>query len=259
MTTITAATPFWAQQGTDLTGDTVLVVGGAGGVGEGITRALLGAGARVVVTGRSEAKLADLRDRIDHPQLAVRSLGLLDPQLPDAVAQLVTEHGPLKGAVLSVADWGRQGRKRLIEFTDEEWREQFEQNQTTIFRAYRALVPALPPAGVLVHINGMSAEVPFPGAGAVAAGSAATKSLTRTIAEEEGGQDGPRIHEVILGYIRTRPKQLAGNDDPAWIPATDVGTHVTELIAGNSPLADEVLSYFVDSTAGPLLSPAPVR
>lgn len=78
--------------------------------------------------------------------------------------------------------------------------------------------------------------------------------MTRTVAEEIGGR-GPRVYEVILGMIRTRPKQLAGMDDLGWIPATDVGFHVTELVAGTGRLSGTVLHYFVDRASGP--QPAP--
>ena len=125
-----------------------------------------------------------------------------------------------------------------------------DRNQTTIFRAYRSLIPALPPDGAIVQLNGLSADLPFPGAGGVALTAAATKSMTRTVAEELRG-DGPRVYEVVLGVIRTRQRQLAGIDDPRWIPATDVGVHVAELVAGVSPLAGSVLHYLVDRADGP--------
>jgi hypothetical protein len=51
--------------------------------------------------------------------------------------------------------------------------------------------------------------------------------------------------------IRTRPRLLAGFDDPRWIPATDVGVHIAELLAGSSPLTGSVLHYLVDRAAGP--------
>jgi NAD(P)-dependent dehydrogenase (short-subunit alcohol dehydrogenase family) len=50
-------TPAWRGAPTDMTGTTALVVGGAGGVGEGVVRALLGAGATVVVGGRDQSRL----------------------------------------------------------------------------------------------------------------------------------------------------------------------------------------------------------
>ena len=128
--TTTSNAPDRARPGTDLTGSTVLVVGGAGGVGEGVTRALLDAGATVIATGRGRARFDDLAARLTSDRLVTTVLDLLDPGLPAAVAALVREHGPLNGAILSVADWGGQGRKRLIDLTDDEWESLISQNQT---------------------------------------------------------------------------------------------------------------------------------
>ena len=250
--TITA--PAWAQRSTDLSGKTVLVVGGAGGVGEGVTRALLAGGATVIATARTRAKLDDLADRVDDPHLLVRPLDVMSDDLGKDVGELLDEHGPLDGVAVLVADWGAQGRKNLLDHTDEEWEALVAANQTSILRAYRALVPAIKPSGMIAQLNGFSADIPFPGAGGVAATAAATKSMTRTIAEEVGGR-GPRVYEVILGVVRTRPRQLAGVDDPGWIPAADVGFHVAELVAGNAPLAGTVLHYFVDPASGPRPTP----
>lgn len=250
---VTLTAPAWAQSVTDLSGSTVVVVGGAGGVGEGVVRALLAAGATVVATSRSAGRLDEFARRVDDPHLHVRELDLLDPGLNEAVAELADEFGGLYGVVLSVADWGRQGRKPLLDLTDPEWEDQLRQNQTTVFRAYRAFVPVLPRDGMILQLNGLSADLPFPLAAAVAAGSAATKSLTRTLAAELDGC-GPRVYELILGFIRTRPRQLAGIDDAAWIPATDVGVHIAEVAAAASPLTGRTVHYFVDRESGPQAS-----
>jgi NAD(P)-dependent dehydrogenase (short-subunit alcohol dehydrogenase family) len=248
MTTTTL--PSWAQSGTDLTGSTVLVIGGAGGVGEGVTAALLDAGATVVATGRNRPKLDDLATRLTTDRLFTEAVDLLDPRLPETLAAVLDRHGPFDGAVVSVADWGTQGRKRLIDLTDQEWAALIAQNQTTVFRAYRSLIPMLRANAVIAQLNGLSADLPFPGAGGVALTAAATKSMTRTIAEELRG-DGPRIYEIILGVIATRARRLAGLGDPRWIPATDVGVHIAELVAATSPLTGSVLHYLVDRATGP--------
>ncbi|WP_127503995.1 SDR family oxidoreductase [Actinoplanes solisilvae] len=248
--TVIVNAPDWAHPQTDLTGSTVLLIGGTGGVGEGVAHALLGAGATVVATGRTRERLDDLAGRLASPRLVTAVLDLLDPGLPEAVTALVREHGPLGSAVVSVADWGGQGRKRVIDHTDDEWDALIAQNLTTIFRAYRALIPALSAEGAIIQLNGLSADLPFPGAGGRALTAAATKSMTRTIAEELQGS-GPRVYEVILGLIGTRSRQLAGFDDPTWIPPTDVGVHVAELVAGTSPLAGSVLHYLVERADGP--------
>jgi NAD(P)-dependent dehydrogenase (short-subunit alcohol dehydrogenase family) len=248
--TFTLTAPSWAQPNTDLSGSTVVVIGGAGGVGEGVVRALLAAGATVVATSRSAGRLDEFARRIDEEHLHVRELDLLDPGLTEAASGLAAEFGGITGVVISVADWGRQGRKPLLELSDPEWEEQLRQNQTTVFRAYRAFVPLLPRDGMILQLNGLSADLPFPMAAAVAAGSAATKSLTRTLAAELDGR-GPRVYELVLGVIRTRPRQLAGIDDPRWIPATDVGVHIAEVAAATSPLTGRTLHYLVDRASGP--------
>jgi len=43
--------------------------------------------------------------------------------------------------------------------------------------------------------------------------------------------------------------------DPWCIPATDVGFHVAELVAGNAPLGGTVLHYFVGPASVPQPTP----
>ncbi len=242
--------PQWAQHQTGLQGRAVLVVGGAGGVGEGVVRTLLATGATVVAAGRNRERLDQLVARTADPRLAVETLDALDPGLVGRADELAGRHGRFDGVIVSVASRGGQGRKAALDLTDAEWDELLASNLTSVFRLYRAFVPHLAAGGALVQLNGMSADIPLPGAAGVAAAAAARKSLTRTVAAEINGR-GPRVYRVILGMVRTRPRQLAGIDDPGWILASDVGWHAAELVAGTSPLADRDLHYFVDAATGP--------
>ena len=247
--------PRWAQSPIDLTGRTALVVGGPGGVGEGIVRTLLDRGATVIATGRRVDRIEALATRLGAggefgDRLHVRVLDALAPGLDEAVAGMVAEHGQPDLVVVSVGSWGDQGRKPVLSYTDSEWEDMVAANQTSIFRLLRAIIPAMSQDGALVRINGLSADVPFPGSAAVAMSAAATKSLTRTIAAELG-DSGPRIYELILGVVRTRERQLAGVDDQRWIDSTEIGTHIAELLSGTSPLGDTVVQYFTEKTTGP--------
>jgi NAD(P)-dependent dehydrogenase (short-subunit alcohol dehydrogenase family) len=249
----------WRGAPADLHGMTALVVGGAGGVGEGVVRALLRAGAAVVVGGRDRGRLDDfvarlLPDAVGADRLTGEVLDGLSVDLETTVQSMVAEHGPFDVVVVSVASWGDQDRKPLLALSDGEWDALVAANQTVVFRLYRALVPALAPNGMLVQLNGMSADIPFPGAAVVAATAAATKSLTRTLAAELGGR-GVRVVELVLGVVRTRARQLVGVDDERWIDATQIGEHIAGLAAGVSPLSGTVLQYFVDKVAGPLPTP----
>jgi NAD(P)-dependent dehydrogenase (short-subunit alcohol dehydrogenase family) len=249
----------WRGVPANLAGATTLVVGGAGGVGEGAVRAMLRAGSTVVVGGRDRGRLDEFAARLhtegaDVSRLKAVVMDGLSANLDATVQSMVAEHGRFDLVVVSVAAWGDQGRKPLLALSDTEWDALIAGNQTVVFRLYRALVPALTPTGALVQLNGMSADIPFPGAGGVALTAAATKSLTRTLAAEVGGR-GTRVYELVLGVVRTRARQLAGIDDERWIDATQVGEHIAALAAGVSPLSGTVLQYFVDKVAGPLATP----
>ncbi|WP_309620580.1 SDR family oxidoreductase [Salinibacterium sp.] len=130
--------------------------------------------------------------------------------------------------MVSVASWGAQVRKAFMSLSDDEWHRLVEDNLTAVFRLYRSLIPALTPHGVLVQLNGMSAENLFPGSGGVALTAAATKSLTRTLAVElegSGRRNAPRQDSAFLyvGRGGTPFAQanivFAGDDSDAASPA----------------------------------------
>jgi NAD(P)-dependent dehydrogenase (short-subunit alcohol dehydrogenase family) len=255
---MTSTTNTWTTGTADLTGRTVVVLGGSGGVGEGVVRSALAAGATVVATGRDGARLAALADRLaEEPlpgSLHTRVLDAMSPGLDDDVRSLAREFGALDGVVVAVASWGDQGRKPALALDDGEWQRLLDGNLTSVFRLFRAFLPVTAPDGVLVQLNGMSADIPFPGSAGVALSAAATKSLTLTLAAELGGR-GPRVVQLVLGVVRTRARQQAGIDDVRWIDATQIGDHVAGLVAGTSQLAHTPLQYFTDRAEGPIAGP----
>lgn len=248
MTTIPR--PRWAQPATDLTGRTLLVLGGTGGVGEGVVTAALHLGATVVATGRTPERLDDLSRSVDDANLHVEPLDALAPGLTGRAAEFAERYGSFDGVIISIASWGGGDRKPALSLTDEEWDELIAVNLTAVFRLFRAFHPHARPDGLLLQLNGMSADIPFPGAGGVALSAAATKSLTRTLAAESADQ-GPRYYQVILGLIRTRQREAAGTSGPGNVSPTDVGWHVAELVAATSPHTSADLHYLLDPATGP--------
>lgn len=246
--------PAWERVVPDLTGKSVAVVGGSGGVGEGVVRALLARGATVVATGRDEERLRQLRETVDDPddqrRLHTTVLDASAPDLDSRVAELAAQYGTFDGVVVSVASWGDQGRRPALSLTDAEWDALLAVNLTSVFRLFRAFLPVTARSGTILQLNGMSADIPFPGSAPVALSAAATKSLTRTLAVEQE-EDGPRFHQVILGVVRTRARQRAGIDDLRWLDGEEVGAHVAALVSGTSPLEDTTVHYLTDKTTGP--------
>jgi 3-oxoacyl-[acyl-carrier protein] reductase len=102
------------------------------------------------------------------------------------------------------------------------------------------LSPLLRADGVYVHVNGMSAEMAWPGAGPIAAMAAAQKSLTQTLAEESA--ERIRVHELILPPVKTRARQ--GRGRPEWPTAEEVGSFIAEILQRGD---GKVINRFADS------------
>jgi NAD(P)-dependent dehydrogenase (short-subunit alcohol dehydrogenase family) len=235
-----------------LPGKSILVAGAAGGIGEGVTLALLRAGAHVIATSRDQSRL----DKLDQYAKAAGSGRLIpheiDVSQPDSAAvrrALAERHGRLDGAVITIGNWGPPGRAGILDTSDETWAQMIADNLTSHFRALRALTPLLDPAGALVHLSGFSAEIPYPYAALVGATNAAKKSLVRSLTAELGSR-GPRIYELIIGPIRTRPRAAIGADSPDWFSAEQLGHHIADLITGSSAAAEHSLQYLLDRASG---------
>lgn len=239
------------QENMPLSGRTVVVAGATGGIGEGLTRALLHQGGTVVATGRSEERLASLADYAQDAgpgNLITHTVNVGDADSAAVRAQL-SAYGSLDGAVITIGDWGSPQRTGILDTSDTEWQSMVASNLTSHFHALRALTPLLTREGALVHLSGFSAEIPYPHAALVGATNAAKKSLVRSLMAELNGA-GPRIYELIIGPIRTRPRAAIGADSPGWFSAQDLGEHVGRLIAGDSPLAKEPLQYLITRAHG---------
>ena len=213
---------------------TVLVAGAAGGVGEGIVRALLAAGGlRVVATSRDPARLALLEQRVGAAaagRLVTMAGDAGDPAGAAAIARRVREEfGPLAVAIASLGAGWWEGPP-LLETEPAAWDTVMREMLTTHFVFARMFVPELlrAPGGLYLGIGGGAAFHPMPGASIVSVAAAAQLMMTRALATELRGAD-VRIRELAVnGPIHTR--ESAAFADPAWITADDVGGVVAELV-----------------------------
>lgn len=231
-----------------MVGKTIIVAGATGGIGEGVTKLLLQHGATVVALGRSKNKLEDLRlylSDIKAGDLITiqadidqdREYGL---KLHDSLDE---KFGPIDGAVITIGNWGN-ANTRLLDVSDQLWTQTIQDNLTSHFRALRILVPLLKQDGALIHLSGLSADSPYPGAGVIGLTNAAKKSLVLTMAVEQG-TTGPRIYELIIGPIRTRERMARGAAQANWYDPEDIGGFISELIQGNTAASQTPLHYMV--------------
>jgi len=187
----------------DLSGQVALVTGGVRGVGAGITRALLAAGAHVVVCARhpgpvedAEFIAADLRD-------TDAALGLVDTiaERHGRLDLLVNNAGgapPADAATVSPRfHAGVVGLNLLAPLT--------------LSQAANAVMQQQADGGSIVMVSSSSSARPSPGTAAYGAAKAGLNSLAQSLAVEWAPR--VRVNAVLAGPVRTELSHLHYGDD----------------------------------------------
>ncbi len=208
-------------------------VGARGQVGYAVAAALLGAGARVLVTGRGAAVEAlALELAADAPGgdvFAVRA-DLATPAGADAVAAAAAARFGRLDLLVNVVG-GLTVIKPLAETTPEEWTGELDRNARTAFLMCRAALPLLRASGgAIVNFASPAGLRAARNLVAYSAGKAAVVALTRALALEEAAQ-GVRVNAVAPGMVDT-DQNRAGVADPArvsWVTREQIADAVLFL------------------------------
>lgn len=212
----------------------VLVAGGAGGVGEGIVRALLAEDdVRVIVTSRRAERLAQLRGYVGELADPQRLIGIAgnagEPHAAKTIAQQIrAEVGGLDVAIPSLGGWWQGGS--LLDVDPVTWEAVRTEMLDTHVAFAQAFIPELlrQPGGLYLGIGGGAAFSPVPNASIVSIAAAAQLMLTRALATELTDRDVRILELVVNGPVRTREWEAVAQPD--WITADEVGTVVADLV-----------------------------
>ena len=191
----------------DLTGQVALVTGATKGIGYGIARQMLRAGARVVLTSRSAADCARVADELNYEFGAGQAWGIA-ADLADLPAMR-----PLAGSVLG--RWGRidtlaanaaltGGHGPAESASLDHFAAMLETNIVGNFELARAVVPQMAARrdGSIVFITSIAAATPMPTNVAYASSKAGLTSVALSLAAAYA-RDGIRVNCVQPGLIRS--------------------------------------------------------
>ena len=192
----------------EFSGKTVLVTGGASGIGRAVSLAFARAGANVVlsyVTSAGEA--AEVTDAIGAAggQALSRSADLTDAAAVDELfAAARSRFGQVDILVANAG--GLLKRSRCVDTDPAFWEQAIALNLTSAFLCCRAALTEMEPrgSGAIVLMSSLAAfDGGGPGASHYAAAKGALVSYTRALAKEVGPL-GIRVNGVALGLIGTR-------------------------------------------------------
>ena len=192
----------------DMDGNAGIVTGAAGGIGLSIARALLDAGADVL--------LVDLREDVEDAAQRLNARA--------QVADLAEDGGAGEMVERAVAEWGRidflvnaagiQARGPAIELSDEDWERLHAVNLRAVFRGCRAAARRMVESGggAILNVASISSTVGVAGIVPYGAMKGGVVQLTRGLAVELA-PSGVRVNAVAPGYVTTAMTEELWSDE----------------------------------------------
>lgn len=232
-----------------LSGAVALVTGSSAGIGLALARGLAGAGARVVVNGRTpatvEAAVARLRQEGGEAHAAI--FDATEPsQIHAAVARIEAEAGPID---VLINNAGIQRRGPLEDYPEETWRELMRANLDSVFYVSKTVARSMIARrrGRIINIASVQSELARLNIAPYTASKGGVKMLTKGMATD-WGRYGLRINAIAPGYFKTELNKALVEDDKfsAWLKArTPMGRwgDVEELVGAAIFLASEASSF----------------
>jgi gluconate 5-dehydrogenase len=238
----------------DLSGRRALITGSSRGLGFEFARALGGAGANIVLNGRSRPALEAAAERLRGEGI-VAGISLFDvgstAEVNEAVERLERDTGPIN---ILVNNAGIQRRAPLESFTDADWRELMNINLDGVFVVSRAVARRMIErrAGAIINVASVQSELARPSIAPYTAAKGAIRMFTKAMAGE-WGKYGIRVNAIAPGYFRTELNQ-ALTDDPVfsgWLEKrTPLGRwgEPAELAGAAVLLASDAASFMTGQT-----------
>jgi uncharacterized oxidoreductase len=219
--------------------NTILITGGAAGIGRGLAEAFVALGNRVIIASRKEAALPGM----SHVTMDVANAGSIAAAAREAIAKF-----PDLNCVINNA-----GVQRSQEFTagavnDAAMREEIETNLLGTMRVCSAFIPHLSgrPEATLINVSSGLAFVPIARASVYCATKAAVHSFCVSLRHQLKAC-GIKVVELIPPYVDTgldRGRRRPGGPTP--MPLDQFISGAMEGLAGGAeevPVADAKFLY----------------
>ncbi len=196
----------------DLRGRTVILTGASSGIGVATAQALGAAGAKVVLVGRDEKRLARCAEDLGAAGAACHSVSIdiTDDQAADRiVAEAMRRFGSIDGLVHNA---GIFEHRPFLETPVEVLDAQYRTNLRAPYVLTRAAVEHMPRGSTIVFVTSNATHGHFDQMAAYAASKGGEESLARALALELAPL-GIRVNAVAPGLVRS-PMTWRIDDDP---------------------------------------------
>lgn len=162
-------------------GKSVVVTGGTSGIGLATAKLLLDEGARVLVTGRTDATLDAARAELGHKLIVLKSDAPSLTDIDALAARVEVEFGTLDALIICA------GQTRFVPFeqvTEALYENVLAVNAKGPYFTVQKLAPLMADGGAISIVTSVADAKGIPMISAYAASKAALRSMTRSLASE---------------------------------------------------------------------------
>lgn len=211
-------------------GKQVLLTGGAGGLGLGVTPAVVRQGAKVTIPYRNETSIERLKQQLSPSEFESIRFVSVDLSKESAIAQLVEDMGRVDVLIHLV---GGFSMGQLIDYSYEDWKKDFQLNLDTTFLVCKHSLRSMINSGYgrIVTVGSKGAVQPMGGLASYCASKAGVVALTQAIAEEVKDYDNITANCVLPSIIDTPTNREAMGSDQAdqWIKPESLAAGICYL------------------------------
>jgi 3-oxoacyl-[acyl-carrier protein] reductase len=188
----------------ELDGKVFVITGATRGLGRATAELMVAEGARVVVTGRDQARLDEAVSALGSGGHGESVLGVRadngDPDAADAVVRAAVHRwGQVDGALVSV---GGPPPGSVLETPDQVWSSSFESVFLGALRVARAVAAAITGPGSIAFVLSSSVRAPLANLGVSNGLRPGLAMAAKTLADELGPRD-IRVNGLLPGRIGT--------------------------------------------------------
>jgi len=219
-----------------LAGKVAIITGGSRGIGLAIARALVGDGANVAITGRTDTHLSAARPGIEAAGPGAVETFRADVRRHDDMTRMVDSTVARFGGLdILINNAGVGVFGAVAAMTPEQWSEVIDTNLTGVFNATRAALPHLQRrgGGFIINVSSLAGKNPFADAAAYCASKAGLNAFSEALMQEVR-YDNIRVSYVMPGSVATAFSSGDESKGADWkIAPDDVAEVILNLLRHN--------------------------
>jgi 3-hydroxybutyrate dehydrogenase len=189
---------------TEVKGQVVVVTGGSRGIGAGIVRAFVAAGAMVAFNGRAKAAGEALAEELGAPDRVwfCQGSAIVREDLSALIDGAAERFGKLDVLVNNVG--GSSATKLVVDMTEQEWDDDLRLNLTSTFLATQIALGHMLPAkyGSIINISSVEGKQGTAAMSVYCTAKHGLNGFTKSVAAEVGRQ-GVTVNAICPGLILT--------------------------------------------------------